>query len=192
MSYPIFPNLPSMAWNSKKIQRWNTIVKKAGSGKRKTMTNWAYPEWEIQCSYTCLNDDEIEQVAGFLATVRGQLLPFLWLDPEDYHETKVRIGTGNGTQTEFQLLRNFANMYVEPVRDIVPGTLTVYVDDVVTPVDLGTDGRITFAAAPKSGAIITATFKYYWRVAFKDDDLDWDNFWYGYYKLNTFSVVTVL
>lgn len=191
MSLPIFPELPTMAWNSQKYERWDTVIKKSGKGKRKTLSRRAYPEWEIRCSYTCLDTAAIKKAAGFFGMVRGAFQEFLWKDPEDYREENVRIGTGDGINREFQLIRNFGELYVEPVTDIVVGSLTVYVNGVQVGAVVGDDGLVTLTVAPTLGAVITATYEYYWRVAFKDDDMSWDNFWYGYYKLNTISVVTV-
>ena len=191
MSFPVFPILPSMEWNSKKTQRWNTKVQKTGSGKRKAMTTWSYPEWLIQCSYKALSEKEIERVAGFCAVVRGGLQPFLWLDPEDYQQTNVYLGSGDGEKTEFQLLRNFDDIYVEPIRDVVLGSLQVFCNGKAVMHELLQNGGINMAAPPAKGARVTASFQYYWRVAFEDDALEWNNFWYGYYKLNQIKLVTV-
>lgn len=191
MSLPIFPILPTMAWNSQKLQRWDTQIQKSGSGKRKALSRWTYPEWGIECSYTCLSIKDIERVAGFFALVRGQFQPFLWKDPEDYKQTKVRIGTGNGVNRDFQLLRNLADLYVEPVRDIVDGTFMVYVNDIPVAASIGSDGWITTAVPPVQGTVVSATFEYYWRVVFDDEELSWSNFWYNYYKLKKIAVVTV-
>ena len=191
MSLLVFPQLPTMEWNSTKKQKWNTKIQKSGSGRRKSLALWSYPEWEIRCSYKALNPDHIEDAAGFCAQVRGQHQPFLWLDPEDYRQTGVRIGVGAGAQTQFYLIRNLANRYVEPVTDVVPGTLTVYEDGVPVSFVMGDDGLIILQAPAVTGAAITASFDYYWRVAFANDDIDWSNFWYNYYKLNTIAMVTV-
>lgn len=191
MSLPIFPQFPSMAWNSEKTQSWEVTVKKSGSGKRKTMTSQAYPNWNIKCSYTALGQQEVEQAAGFFARVKGELLPFLWKDPEDYRENNVRIGTGNGENREFQLLRNYADEYVEPIYDVVPGTLAVFVDGVAVGFSLDADGLVIITAPPAIGAVITATFEYYWRVAFDTDSITWVNFWYNYYQLKTITLVNV-
>lgn len=189
MSLPLFPYFPSMAWNSTKTQSWDVVIKKSGTKKRKTMTTQAYPDWTLKCSYTCLDDDEISQLAGFFAKVKGQLSPFLWKDFEDYKEINSRIGAGDGGNKEFQLLRHYAGYYVEPIYDVINETLTVYVDGVSVPYVLGDDGLITLTTAPALGKIVTASFEYYWRVAF-DDDITWENFWYGYYKLNTIKLVS--
>lgn len=191
MSLPIFPQFPSMAWNSEKAQSWEVTVKKSGSGKRKTITSQAYPNWTLKCSYTALNQQEVEQAAGFFAKVKGQLLPFLWKDMEDYRQTNVRIGTGDGQTTEFQLLRNYADEYVEPIYDVVPGTLTVFVDGVTTAFTLGTDGLVTLNSSPAAGTAVTATFEYYWRVAFDADSITWSNFWYNYYEQKSITLVNV-
>lgn len=191
MSLPIFPQLSSMAWNTEKVQTWDVIVKKAGSGKRKAMTNQAYPDWTLKCSYTCLSKQDVERAAGFFGMVKGELSPFLWLDPEDYSETNVRIGTGNGTNKEFQLLRNYDNLYVEPIYDVVPGTLSVFVDGEPGEYTLAEDGWVLLSEPPAIGAIVTATFEYYWRVAFDMNSMTWVNFWYNFYEQKTITLVNV-
>lgn len=189
MSLAIFPVLPSMDWDSVKTQSWDTTIQKYGSGRRKAMSKVAWPTWKIECSFKALDPDDIEKAAGFFGMVRGALTPFLWLDPEDYQETGTRIGAGTGETAEYQLLRNLGGYYAEPVLDVVPNTLVVYADGVPVAFTLGDDGKVSLSAT--SGAAITADFKYYWRVAFSDDDMEMSNFWYNFYKLNKFSVVTV-
>jgi uncharacterized protein (TIGR02217 family) len=179
-----------MAWNSTKTQIWDTKIQKYGSGRRKTLSRWPYPQWEIDCDYTCLDRDELEYTAGFFAKVRGQFQPFLWKDDQDYKQTGVQIGIGNGSTTGFQLIRNYGG-FVEPVLDIVAGTLTAYENDVAKTVTLGEDGWIEFSTAPASGALITASFEYYWRVAFAKDEKTWENFWYDFYRLKSIKLVTV-
>lgn len=191
MSLPVFPNLKSQAWNSTKTQQWDTTVKISGSGKRKTMTTRAYPKWLIECSYTALTHKEITQIAGFLGTVKGQLKPFLWLDMEDYRQAGINIGTGDGIKQRFQLLRSWPG-FVEPVLDIVPNTLIIYQgSNIFKDFILEDNGIIYFPIPPPAGIKLTADFKYYWRVSLEEDDLTWEIFWYNFYKLNSFKVVTV-
>lgn len=191
MSLPVFISPPSVAWNNTKTQRWDTKVQKYGRGGRKTLSRWAYPEWVLDCEYTCLNEAEKEYMAGFFAMVRGQHSPFLWKDLDDYKQEKVRIGVGDGETIGYQLVRNYADLFVEPVYGVVDGTLTVFVDDEPIEIASENEGWIELTSPPAPGTVITATFEYYWRVAFDDDELDWTNFWYGFYKLNKFRLVTV-
>ena len=190
MSLPVFQSPPSIAWNSTKTQKWDTKIQKYGGGRRKTLARWSYPEWELNCEYTCLDAAEREYMAGFFAMVRGQAGTFLWCDPEDHRQTQVRIGTGDETTTGFQLIRKLGGLFVEPIRDIVPGTLTVLVDGAAVKATLKEDGWVEIAA-PESGANVTATFEYYWRVAFADDGMTWSNFWYDFYNLKSVKLVTV-
>lgn len=340
-SLPVFNSPPCMAWNSTKTQKWNTKIQKYGSGRRKTLSRWSYPEWELNCSYTCLDPDQVEYVAGFFARMRGEAGTFLWMDPDDYRQTGVQIGIGDGVTTGFQLVRNYGG-FAEPVRDVVEGTLKLYQDGMLlenttnllpkenctfegwtqylgakvtltqnqtvpewgctdatriqisggsnvikyfyavgspaegvawseqvyvknigsttvvvasnlnglnksidpgtaalvefklvgnaaggsaqiqfksvnisdsldfiawhpmaeakpycTPYTTGTrtmtnsEGLISFGSAPYKGAILTATFDYYWRVAFDSDEATWENFWYNFYRMRNVKLVTV-
>jgi uncharacterized protein (TIGR02217 family) len=190
LSLPVFSSPATMAWSSTKTQIWDTKIQRHGNGRRKTLARWLYPEYEINCSYTCLNQAEVDYVAGFFGIVRGQAFPWLWKDPEDFRQTKVQIGIGDGANTGFQLLRNLSGLFVEPVSDIVPGTLLVFVNDTSVSATLGDDGWVTINA-PATESIVTATFEYYWRVAFADDEMTWENFWYSFYKLKSVKLVTV-
>jgi uncharacterized protein (TIGR02217 family) len=190
MSLAVFPELPTMAWDSLKRQRWDTKVQKYGNGGRKTLSRQAYPEWIIECAYTCHDANDTKKAFGFFAMVRAGYQPFLWKDPEDYHEESVVIGSGDGIRCDFQLIRKFDIYAVEPVRDIVPGTLHIFEDENPATVTLEEDGWVIFENPPSG--IITATFDYYWRVAFDQDSMDYANFWYNFYKLNKITLVTTL
>lgn len=173
MTLPIFPEDIFVAWNSKKTVHWETTVKKSATGARKAMTNWAYPEVEIECSLVGLSDAQTVLVQGFICSLCGRLTPFLWRDFEDRRVDNVSLGTGDGTRTDFQL-RRFMNSFALPVTDIKAETLSVSVDDAVTPVTLLDCGIIRFAQAPAAGTEITASFEYYWRVAMADDDTEFE------------------
>lgn len=186
---PVFPENISIGWESKKTLRWETTVKKSSSGVRKAMTNWAYPEIEIECALVGLTDMQALMVQGFICNLYGRLNPFLWRDFEDYHETNVPIANGDGSTTDFQLVR-MAGSFNLPVKDIKAGTLSVSVDGVAASVALLDDGAVRFASAPASGSAITASFDYYWRVAFADDETEFDSQFLNIGK-STIKMVTV-
>lgn len=190
MTLPVFPEMP-IKWKSKKTPVFSTYVKVAGSGRRKSMTHQSYPDWEIECSLTGLTDEQIRRVAGFLLSVQGRLSPFLWKDPEDYRETNVLLGYGNGVNRNFQLVRRWGALNPEPVRDVVAGTLHVFCDGQEQDAYDFDDGLITLAMAPASGAAVTATFEYYWRVAMDADDVGWSVEFFDINEIDSFKVVTV-
>lgn len=186
---PVFPENISIGWESKKTLRWETTVKKSSSGVRKAMTNWAYPEIEIECQLVGLSDAQSVLVQGFICSLYGRLAPFLWRDFEDRREEDAALGTGDGAITDFQLFR-MAGTFRLPVTDVVADTLTVNVDGVSTQVALLDGGVVRFASAPASGAAISASFDYYWRVAFADDETEFDSQFLNIGK-STIKMVTV-
>ena len=110
---------------------------------------------------------------------------------QDFSQIKVRLGVSDGTTNGWQLLRNYGGYFVEPVRDVVDGTLALYADGVSFSHTLGADGWVTPIVAQPADAVITASFEYYWRVAFNDSELTWENFWYNYYSLKEISLISV-
>lgn len=187
----VFPITTNMEFNSKKIEIWDSvIVKKTGSGRRKSLSRRAYPDWAIQVKFTGLTDAQVESIAGFIGQQRGEFEEFLWLDPVDYQETAVRIGTGNGSNTDFQLVRNLADKFIFPITDYAAGSLTVYVNGVAVTVTSVTEGLVKLAAAPALNAIVTATFQYYWRVAFDQGKFSWVDPFFNLYKFEQINMIT--
>ena len=57
MKLKVLPVTDGIAWKSTKAQAWSTTVKEAGSGKERVLTNWAYPRWTIETSYSILTPE---------------------------------------------------------------------------------------------------------------------------------------
>ena len=110
-----FPDIKSLAWKSTKAQKWDTKIKRTGSGRVRTMTTWQYPQYTITTEFAILTPEEHKQIMGFYAKVKGGTVPFLWLDPEDFEEKGVRLGTG--AQSEWQAVRLYGD-FREPVAHI--------------------------------------------------------------------------
>ncbi|HAX90910.1 MAG TPA: TIGR02217 family protein [Rhodospirillaceae bacterium] len=87
------------------------------------------------------------------------------------------IGTGDGVQTQFQLIKNYGSGGVVHARDIrkpVEGSVRIGVNG--TEYETGwsvdaTSGVVTFAQAPAIGAVITAGFAFDMPVRFDTDRL---------------------
>jgi uncharacterized protein (TIGR02217 family) len=192
MNLPIFPDITKFAWNSKKRQIWeNVYVQKSANGRRKSLCTQSYPTWEIEAAYPNLSNYEKDCINGFFASVQGQTGKFLWKDPEDYEVNGVRIGTGDGVTTDFQLIRNLGDYFLEPVRDPIANTIQIFVNGVLSSFTLLDDGWIKFANPPTNGTIITAYFEYYWRVALNDNNTELTCFWIDSHEMSTFTVVSV-
>lgn len=181
-----FPNIRSFAWKSTKMQKWNTQIKRSGSGKVRTMTTWRYPQWTISTSFAYLSYAQYKEMMGFFASLRGAYEPFLWLDPEDNEEINIPLGRGKDKQ--WQALRRMGD-YLEPVD---------YIEDVILYADgvrlenVTTDGgfiQCTDTIAPD--ALITADYTYWWLVQLADDSFTAEATYKNIFKSKEMKLVSV-
>jgi hypothetical protein len=184
-----FPaELNTLDWNSTKTIKWDTEVQTAGSGKVRTMTNLLLPNWTISTKFKSLTNDQYRTLFGFVALVKGAFEPFLWLDPEDHEERKIQLPTV--TTGTYQAVMKMGD-YVEPVEYIED--VTVYVDGKKQQSSLYTivNGCIVFRTDPASTAVVTADYTYYWKVMFKDDEMEIENVFTDINKSKSFKLTTV-
>ncbi|WP_044503169.1 DUF2460 domain-containing protein [Megasphaera massiliensis] len=184
--FPIEIN--KLAWSSSKSMKWNTEVQTSGSGKVRTMTNQLLPNWTIETKFAYLTDDEYRKLFGFVALVKGAFEPFLWLDPDDQKETRSALPMV--TPGTYQAVMRLGP-YVEPVEYI--DQVRVYVDGVEQSPTKYTvnNGYIVFKAAPVSTAVVTADYRYWWRVMFKDDGITTERIFEKISKTKSFKLTTV-
>lgn len=162
-----FPSL-RLAWDSEKTMDFNTKVQRSGAGRIRTMTNLNYPDWVITSKVNYLTDQDTRELFGFVASVKGAHEPFLWFDPEDNHETNIQLPMI--VSGKYQCVMKFGT-YVEPAAHVE--NVKVYVSGVEQAANAYTvaNGVITITPAPVAGAVVTATYNYWWKVRFKDDGL---------------------
>lgn len=131
-------------------------------------------------SVTARTQSEAEALHEFHAAMRGAFHSFRFWDALDYKLTDQLIGTGDGTETEFQIVKTYAKGTASHTRTITKPVagLVVEVNDVVRTIttdytiDLST-GVITFVSAPASGHAITVSGEFDVPVRFVEDELRW-------------------
>lgn len=129
---------------------------------------------------TARTQDQAEELTEFHAAMRGAFHSFRFWDALDYKLTDQLIGTGDGTETEFQIVKTYAKGTASHTRTITKPVagLVVEVNDVVRTIttdytiDLST-GVITFVSAPASGHAITVSGEFDVPVRFVEDELRW-------------------
>jgi uncharacterized protein (TIGR02217 family) len=101
---------------------------------------------------------------------------FAFLDPDDNSVTGQPFGTGDGTTTQFELVRSLTGIgFAEPVRNFV--STTIFVNGVSSSsYTIDANGLVNFAGAPGAGAVLTWTGQYRWLCRFDDDSLDLSKF----------------
>ena len=191
---PVFPLLPGQNITVSKAPRWSTKVKRATSGRERRTALWPYPLWQFEISFDVIRhrptNDELAALWTFFNTVKGQYLPWLFLDPTDYAnndpigaslEYPSPFGTGDGTTTAFQVQRYLgaANGFIssaavlEPVY--APFGMQVFINGTpTTAYTMSANGQITFTTAPAGGAILTWEGYFYFGCRFLRDDMTFD------------------
>ena len=147
MAIQVWPVMFGIAIRSSKSQKWNTAIEKSGSGRMRSNTYQLLPSWNISVKYA-------------------------WLDEEDYQETGIQLPVN--TDGSYQCVMKMGN-YVEAIEKV--DQLKVYVDGTLKAASTYTvsGGTITFNTAPASGAVVTATYRYYWKVHLPDDGISVDH-----------------
>lgn len=196
MSNAIFPVLPGLTWDIGKRPEYNTMVHRAVSGKEARAALMAYPLWTFTLSYEMLRDGvagvEFDKLAGFFGARQGSFDSFLFDDTTDNSVTDQQFGTGDGTTTQFQLVRTFGNTFtfLEPVQNV--NVLTNIKDNgsVVSGANYSvSNGLVTFNTPPVTGHTLTWTGTYYFRVRFVEDVADFNLFMYNFWELKKIQLV---
>ena len=140
---------------------------------------------------------DARELAEFVLARRGMAHSFLIRDEEDFSTAAddvgtpdfddVVIGTGNGSDTEFELSKKYGAAGFERtriLRRIETGTVRIGVGPVGAPVELTYGvhwtvdhdlGRVTIDPPPPDGDEVTAGFQFYTEVRFSQDVDRWLN-----------------
>lgn len=182
MSNLIFPALDGLKPTTGRTPVWKTTIKEAASGKELRGSQIASPRWRYNLAYEVLRENygytELQQIVGLFNSCRGSWDNFLFLDPDDNAVTLQQFGTGDGTTTQFQLVRSYG-AFIEPIAAL-NGTPVIRKSGAIqaSPSDytVNTEGMVSFSFAPGIGEALTWTGNYYWRCRFTRDELEFDRF----------------
>lgn len=158
------------------------------SGHEERNSPWAGSRRAFNAGYGVKSIADIEDVIAFFEARHGRLYGFRFRDPFDFKSCRIAespapddqiIGTGDGSETAFQLVKRYASgaaSYVRPVKKPVAGSARVAVDGVeqAQGADFTLDettGVVTFSSPPGSGLAVTAGFTFDTPVRFDTDEL---------------------
>lgn len=158
----------------------------SGSGKTRSMTNQLYPQWIISAKLLHLTREEANELMGFVALLKGNYEPFLWLDPEDYEEKGVQLPMVS--PGVYQAVMRIGG-YTEPVDYIE--NVTVYIDGTKQSSGYSvTNGTVKFSTPPSANSKVTADYTYYWKVRFTQDEMEIQNIFVNLNDSKTFKMVS--
>ena len=117
------------------------------------------------------NPAELIYINEFYNRMRRIASGFRYKDWGDYFAKNQNIGTGDGTKTQFQLIRNYGS-YSRKILKPVNGTVIVSVNGILSsPTINNVNGIITFAVAPASGAVVSSSYEFDKPVRFTSEAL---------------------
>lgn len=166
------------------------------SGHEQRNSNWAEARLRFNVAYGVRSAEQLAEVVAFFRARKGQAEGFRYKDWGDYQGVAEVIGTGNGSSTQFQLVKHYVSGATQKQRLIakpVAGTVHAYVNGEaasIVAVNTGT-GIITLASAPANGTTITADFEFDVPVRFATDRLSASLDNYGVYSVKKLPLVEV-
>ena len=170
-----------------------TEIVALGSGAEERNARWAHSRRRYDAGYGVKTLEALSQVVAFFEERRGRLHGFRWRDRLDHSSAAPGasispldqvIGLGNGTQTQFPLLKLYGAVhapYQRPIAKPVAGTVRVAVSGVeqtqgvAFTCDTAT-GVVSFLSGhvPGAGAFVRAGFQFDVPVRFDTDYLEVD------------------
>jgi uncharacterized protein (TIGR02217 family) len=170
-----------------------TEIVALGSGREERNARWAHSRRRYDAGYGVKTFDGLSQVVAFFEERRGRLYGFRWRDRLDHSSaapgTSVTpldqaIGTGDGVQTRFPLLKLYGAAhapYQRPIEKPLAGSVRVALNGVEQAEGVAftcdaTTGVVTFLSGhvPGAGAAVRAGFVFDVPVRFDTDYLEVD------------------
>jgi uncharacterized protein (TIGR02217 family) len=170
-----------------------TEIVALGSGREERNARWAHSRRRYDAGYGVKTLDALSDVVAFFEERRGRLYGFRWRDRLDHSSVAPGasvtpldqpIGTGDGTQTQFPLLKTYGAAhapYARPIAKPVAGSVRVVVGGVEQTESIAftcdfTTGVVTFLPGhvPGTGAAVRAGFLFDVPVRFDTDYLEVD------------------
>ena len=164
-----------------------TRIVELASGDEERNSPWADSRRRYDAAYGIRRADDLAAVVAFFEARHGRLYGFRWRDWSDYKSclpsaspsaTDQIIGEGDGSTTQFQLVKVYASgaqSYSRRIVKPVAGTVLVALDGIAQGSGWSVDpstGVVSFAAAPGNSVIVTAGFEFDVPVRFDTDRLD--------------------
>jgi uncharacterized protein (TIGR02217 family) len=168
---------------------FRNVIQEAIAGNEQRFATWAKCRGVGDLSYALLNStDPLGDFRAILAMYRahfGSLYPWRFRDWSDYTATDEPFGTGDGSETEFQLSKTYDPSLIlldTPgslfyVRDItlLASTPVIKVEGVTqtvtTDYTISSSGLVTFTSAPANDDVMTWSGEFDVPVRFDTDQL---------------------
>lgn len=164
---------------------FSTRIVGLASGQEYRSSTWADARMSYDIGPAVVDEGAAAELIAFFRARHGAARAFRLLDPLDHSSHAmtgpptrhdVMLGTGDGVTADFALIKAYgtgADAQIRRITHPVAGSVLVAVNgSAATAWSLIEGGIIRFAAAPASGALITAGFQFHVPVRFASDVLE--------------------
>jgi len=186
MAFPTYRLPPYIEEGAQGGPEFSTVIQEAVSGQEQRVRVWAKCRARYDIAYSILNSEDpvgsYKAVLALFYAHNGRFRPFRFKDWGDYQADNTNFGTGDGSDTTFQLSKLY-----DPSQVLlgVPGSLTyrreiylpattpvIKVNGVVTAaLTINSTGLVTFTSAPTTGHALTWSGEFDIPVRFDTDHL---------------------
>ncbi len=188
---------PDISYGSSGGPEYTTDLVITASGHEQRNVNWAQARLRYNVAKGVKNAAQLASLIAFFRARKGRAHAFRFKDWSDYRAEAETLGTGNGSVTQFQLVKRYISGGVQETRAItkpVAGTVQVYKNAVLQTSGVSvnhTTGMVTFSAAPANGQVVTANFEFDVPVRFDTDRLEATLDSYGTHSWNDIPLIEV-
>ncbi|UFK26662.1 gene transfer agent-like protein [Roseobacter phage RDJL3] len=181
-----FPTSISRGSSGGPRRRTDIVTLRSGYEERNSV--WADSRREYDAGLGVRDINDLHEVLEFFEARLGRLYGFRWKDWADYKSCAPNrqvsrddqtIGTGDGTETQFQLIKAYTSgptTYTRTIKKPVSGTVLVEVNGALVSganYSVNTEtGVITFNSAPANTHVIKAGYEFDVPVRFTNDHID--------------------
>ncbi|TGX54765.1 TIGR02217 family protein [Sphingomonas gei] len=149
----------------------STAIVTSAGGRENRNAEWAEARLRYDVGPGVRSESDIAALLGFFRARMGPARGFRLRDPFDHHGEGEVLGTGDGVEARFQLVRRYGDV-VRRITRPVGGSVRVAVDGLATEAFALAGGVVTLDVPPAAGAVVTASFDFDVPVRFAEDRLN--------------------
>lgn len=178
--------------------QFKTSILGFGTGTEQRNQEWANARGVWDVAYGVQNKADYSSLIDFFTARRGMLHGFRFKDWSDFEATLVLLGTGDGIELDYQIVKTYGDAQSTYTRNItrpIASTILVYVNAVLqtitTDYTITAKGFITFVVAPPSMEDVTCTFEFDVPCRFDMDHLELEVEWYNAAELPDITIIEI-
>lgn len=176
-----FPD--DISWGASGGPKFRTTIIESGGGFEQRNIDWSQAKGGWNVAHGAKTTAQMQSLREWFFAMHGRAHGFRFKDWFDYQAENAWFGTGDGVETDFQLVKTYdivGQTYVRTIKKPVAGTVHVFLDGIEQ--DETTDwvldyttGIVAMVVAPLGGGTpeeLSWTGEFDVPVRFDDDEMD--------------------